>query len=135
MANDKERIIVGLDIGTSVIRVVIGEINESTGKLEVIGCASKESGGINKGSIVNIEKAKDAIKEAIETAEYNASVAVSSVVLGIGGSQIEGKNSRAVVPVRSNGRTNGEITEEDVKYFLIEHDELQETISKVGSAT
>ena len=41
MANDKERIFVGLDIGTSVIRVVIGEINESTGKLEVIGCASK----------------------------------------------------------------------------------------------
>ena len=118
MANDKERIIVGLDIGTSVIRVVIGEINESTGKLEVIGCASKESGGINKGSIVNIEKAKDAIKEAIETAEYNASVAVSSVVLGIGGSQIEGKNSRAVVPVRSNGRTNGEITEEDVKKVI-----------------
>ena len=127
MANDRERIIVGLDIGTSVIRVVIGEINESTGKLEVIGCASKESGGINKGSIVNIEKAKDAIKEAIETAEYNASVAVSSVVLGIGGSQIEGKNSRAVVPVRSNGRTNGEITEEDVKKVIENATEILST--------
>ena len=118
MANDKERIIVGLDIGTSVIRVVIGELNEETGKLEVIGTASIESGGINKGSIVNIEKAKDAIKEAIETAEYNASVAVSSVVLGIGGSQIEGKNSRAVVPVRSNGRVNREITIEDVNKVI-----------------
>ena len=127
MANDRERIIVGLDIGTSVIRVVIGEINESTGKLEVIGCASKESGGINKGSIVNIEKAKDAIKEAIETAEYNASVAVSSVVLGIGGSQIEGKNSRVVVPVRSNGRTNGEITEEDVKKVIENATEILST--------
>jgi cell division protein FtsA len=118
MANDKERIIVGLDIGTSVIRVVIGELNESTDKLEVIGTASIESGGINKGSIVNIEKAKDAIKEAIETAEYNASVTVDSVVLGIGGSQVEGKNSRAVVPVRSNGRTNREITEEDVNKVI-----------------
>ena len=59
-----------------------------------------------------------ASKEAIETAEYNASVAVSSVVLGIGGSQIEGKNSKAVVPVRSNGRVNREITIEDVNKVI-----------------
>ena len=118
MANDKERIIVGLDIGTSVIRVVIGELNEETGKLEVIGTASKESGGINKGSIVNIEKAKEAIREAIETAEYNAGATVESIILGIGGSQIEGKNSRAVVPVRSNGRVNREITIEDVNKVI-----------------
>lgn len=118
MANDKERIIVGLDIGTSVIRVVIGELNEETGKLEVIGTASKESGGINKGSIVNIEKAKEAIREAIETAEYNAGATVESIILGIGGSQIEGKNSRAVVPVRSNGRVNREITIDDVNKVI-----------------
>jgi len=118
MANDKERIIVGLDIGTCVIRVVIGELNEETGKLEVIGTASKESGGINKGSIVNIEKAKEAIREAIETAEYNAGATVESIILGIGGSQIEGKNSRAVVPVRSNGRVNREITIEDVNKVI-----------------
>lgn len=118
MANDKERIIVGLDIGTSVIRVVIGELNEETGKLEVIGTASIESGGINKGSIVNIEKAKEAIREAIETAEYNAGATVESIILGIGGSQIEGKNSRAVVPVRSNGRVNREITIEDVNKVI-----------------
>lgn len=118
MANDKDKIIVGLDIGTSVIRVVIAEINDETGKLEIIGTAAKESGGISKGSIVNIEKAKVAIKNAIEAAEYNAGAVVESVVLGIGGSQIEGKNSRAVVPVRSNGRSNREITAEDVSKVI-----------------
>lgn len=127
MANDKDKVIVGLDIGTSVIRVVIGEINEETGKLEIIGTASKPSEGINKGSIVNIEKAKAAIKEAVEAAEYNAGATVESVVLGIGGSQIEGKNSRAVVPVRSNGRSNREITYEDVKKVIDNATEILST--------
>lgn len=127
MANDKDKVIVGLDIGTSVIRVVIAEIGEDTGRLEIIGTASTESGGINKGSIVNIEKAKTAITAAIEAAELNAGANVDSVILGIGGSQIEGKNSSAVVPVRSNGRVNREITPEDVNKVIENATEILRT--------
>ncbi len=106
--------IVGLDIGTSVIRVAIGELDEETGKICIAGTASKKSAGLRNGVIVNIEDAKDAIRETVEAAELNAGVEVTSVVTAIGGSQIESQNSRGVVPVRNNGKNNKEITRDDV---------------------
>ena len=60
--------IVGLDIGTNVIRVAIGEIDPETGNLQIAGTASKKSAGLRNGVIVNIEDAKNAIKEAIDAA-------------------------------------------------------------------
>ena len=59
MADDK---IVGLDIGTSVIRVAIGEIDPETGNIQIAGTASRKSAGLRNGVIVNIEDAKNAIK-------------------------------------------------------------------------
>jgi len=106
--------IVGLDIGTSTIRVAIGEIDEDTGKIQIAGTATRKSAGLRMGVIVNIEEAKDAIREAIEAAEQNAGMEVTTVVTAIGGSQIESQNSRGVVPVRTNGKNNKEITREDV---------------------
>ncbi len=105
--------IVGLDIGTSVIKVAVGEIDED-GKLQIVATASKKSAGLRNGVIVNIEDAKDAIREAIEAAEQEGGILVNSVVTAIGGSQIEGEPSKGVVPVRSSGKNNREITREDV---------------------
>ncbi|MCR4735835.1 MAG: cell division protein FtsA [Treponema sp.] len=104
--------IVGLDIGTSVIKVAIGELDED-GKLQIIATASKKSAGLRNGVIVNIEDAKDAIREAIEAAEQDGGILVNSVITAIGGSQIEGEQSKGVVPVRST-KNNREITAEDV---------------------
>ena len=67
-----ENKIVGLDIGTSVIRVAIGEIDPETQKMVITGTAQKKSAGLRNGVIVNIEDAKNAIKEAIDAAEQNA---------------------------------------------------------------
>lgn len=106
--------VVGLDIGTSAIRVAIGEIDEETGKIRIAGTACKKSAGLRNGVIVNIEDAKEAIREAVEAAEQNAGTEVVSVVTAIGGPQIESQNSRGVVPVRTNGKNNKEITREDV---------------------
>lgn len=109
-----ERCIVGLDIGTSVIRVAIGEITDE-GNLQVIATAEKKSAGLRNGVIVNIEDAKDVIKDAIETAEQEAGVIVNSVIASIGGSQIESENSRGVVPIRPTGKSNSSaVTAEDV---------------------
>lgn len=104
--------IVGLDIGTSVIKVAVGEIDED-GKLQIIATSSKKSAGLRNGVIVNIEDAKDAIREAIEAAEQDGGILINSVITAIGGSQIEGEQSRGVVPVRSN-KNNREITAEDI---------------------
>ena len=113
-----EKCIVGLDIGTSVIRVAIGEVDEG-GNLHVIATSSKKSAGLRNGVIVNIEDAKDVIKEAIEAAEQEAGIIASSVIASIGGSQIESENSRGVVPIRPNGKNNtSAVTPEDVSKVI-----------------
>lgn len=116
MADD--RIVVGLDIGTSVIRVAIGEVDE-TGSLHIIATSAQKSAGLRNGVIVNIEDAKDAIKEAIEAAETKGGVLVNSVIASIGGSQIESENSRGVVPIRNNSKGgSSSVTSDDVEKVI-----------------
>ena len=110
--------IVGLDIGTNVIRVAIGEIDPETGNLQIAGTASKKSAGLRNGVIVNIEDAKNAIKEAIDAAEQNAGTTVESVITAIGGSQIESQNSRGTVPVSSVNKSIKEISHADVERVI-----------------
>lgn len=115
MADDK---IVGLDIGTSVIRVAIGEIDPETGNLQIAGTASRKSAGLRNGVIVNIEDAKTAIKETIDAAEQNAGTTVESVITAIGGSQIESQNSRGTVPVSSTNKSTKEISVADLERVI-----------------
>ena len=116
MADD--RIIVGLDIGTSVIRVAIGEVDDD-GKLHIVATSAQKSAGLRNGVIVNIEDAKDVIKEAIEAAETKGGVLVDSVIVSIGGSQIESQNSSGVVPIRNTnkGGTTA-VTREDIEKVI-----------------
>lgn len=116
MADD--RIIVGLDIGTSVTRVAIGEYDEETGKIQIAGTASKKSKGLRYGVIVNIEDEKEIIKEAIEAAEQDAGITVESVVIAVGGQHIESRNSKGAVAVKSSGKGNKEITRDDVERVI-----------------
>lgn len=115
MINNK---IVGLDIGTSVVRVAIGELDPETGKMTIIGTSQKKSAGLRNGVIVNIEEAKNAIKEAIDAAEQNAGTIVESVVTAVGGDLIESQNSRGVVPVSSGNKSTKEIGEADVQRVI-----------------
>ncbi|MCI5606201.1 MAG: cell division protein FtsA [Treponema sp.] len=107
-------IVVGLDIGTSVIRVAIGELNVETGKIQIAGTAARKSAGLRNGIIVNIEEAKEAIRLAVEDAVQNSGILVESVITAIGGSQIVSQNSRGTVPVSSSGRGNKEINTDDI---------------------
>ncbi|MBR4180153.1 MAG: cell division protein FtsA [Treponema sp.] len=116
MADD--RIIVGLDIGTSVIRAAVGEVDDE-GALHIVSTSSRKSAGLRNGVIVNIEDAKDAIKETLEKAETNGGVLINSVIASIGGSQIESQNSRGVVPIRNNSKGGSSaVTPEDVEKVI-----------------
>ena len=106
-------VIVGLDIGTSVIRAVIGEIDEN-GSLQIIGVGKAPSTGLRNGVIINIQATMSTITTAIDSAEFMSGREVSAVITGIGGSQVEGVNSRGVVAVAAHGRNTHEITQDDV---------------------
>jgi len=103
-----EKIIVGLDIGTTKICAVVGEMMDD--QISIIGVGSHPSTGLRKGSVVNIESTVDSIKKAVEEAELMAGCDISSVYVGIAGNHIKGFNSHGIIAIK--GR---EITEQDVE--------------------
>lgn len=98
MAQGQENIIVGLDIGTTKICCVVGEVNGS--EVNVIGIGTHPSVGLRKGVVVNIESTVESIKKAVEEAELMAGCEISSVYAGIAGGHITGFNSRGIVAVK-----------------------------------
>lgn len=106
-------IIVGLDIGTSTVRAVIGELNENN-SLQISGVGKAVSTGLRSGIIVNIEATMKAITSAIESAELMFGCEVVSCFTAIGGSQIDSLNSRGLVAVSNRGKGSREINQEDI---------------------
>ena len=113
-----EGIIVGLDVGSSVIKVAIGSYDEKTEEVQIAGISSIKSAGLRNGVVVNIEDAKDAIQKVIDAAEQNAGMKIDSVVTAVGGACIESMNSKGSVPVNSAGKNNKEITKSDYKRVI-----------------
>ena len=100
MANDDgKHMIVGLDIGTSKVVAVVGEIDPDGG-IEVVGIGSHPSRGMKKGVVVNIESTVNAIQRAVEEAELMAGCQIHSVYVGIAGSHIRSVNSHGIVAIR-----------------------------------
>lgn len=95
-------VIVGVDIGTSNVRVVIAEYTED-GELQITGTGVSPSKGLKKGIVLNIEETVQAIRRAVEDAEMQAGQEVTFCVVSIGGSQIEGLNSKGSVAVSEKG--------------------------------
>ena len=91
--------IVGLDIGTSKVVAIVGQINDD-GSLEVVGIGSQPSRGMKKGVVVNIESTVQAIQKAVEEAELMAGCRVHSVYTGIAGSHIKSMNSHGIVAIK-----------------------------------
>lgn len=105
--------LVGLDIGTSTVRAVIGVFSDN-GELQITGVGKAPSNGLRNGAIVNIEAATSSVKSAIEAAEMMAGHEVLSLFTAIGGSQVSSMNSTGVVGVAGNGKGIQEITHKDV---------------------
>ena len=91
--------VIGLDIGTSKVAAIVGEIT-AEGDLEIIGIGSHPSRGMKKGVVVNIESTVQSIQRAIEEAELMAGCEIDSVYAGIAGSHIRSINSHGIVAVR-----------------------------------
>jgi cell division protein FtsA len=108
--------VAGLDIGTTKVCAVIGERNES-GVLEITGVGVCPSTGLRKGVVVNIESTLRAVRTAIEKAEMMSGKEVHSCWTGIGGSHIDGINSRGVVAVGKNRETR-EISKDDIERVM-----------------
>ena len=110
----EERIVVGVDIGTTKVCAVVAADDE-LGRINVLGVGVAESQGLNRGVVVNIDKTVAAIQEAIHEAERAAGVTVQSVIVGIAGDHVQSFQSRGVITTSSR---DGEITERDVDRLL-----------------
>ena len=75
----KERYLVGLDVGTSKVTAVVGEVRDGK-ELEIVGLGVAESRGIRRGVVVNLEAAVESIRKAIEEAELMAGVEIDSEI-------------------------------------------------------
>jgi len=107
MAKGKnDRIIVGLDIGTTKICTIVGEVVDSN--LEIIGLGIAPSKGIKKGVVVNIDETVDAIKRSVQEAEMMAGSKISSVYVGIAGGHIKSYNSTGVIAIKSRTVTEND---------------------------
>lgn len=105
-----EKVIMGLDIGSSWIRAVVGSLAKD-GQLMVDSICERPSEGVRNGVIVNAEQTLKSITSVIQEAELQAGAEVQSVVVGIGGSGIEGRQSEGVAGITTKGL---EITNSDI---------------------
>jgi len=103
-----KKMLVGLDIGTSKIVAIVGEVDPD-GNIEIVGLGSHPSRGLKKGVVVNIESTVQSIKRAVEEAELMAGCTIHSVYAGIAGSHIHSMNSHGIVAVRDREVTSMDI--------------------------
>ncbi len=94
-----KNLIVGLDIGTSKVVAIVGEVTPD-GEIEIIGLGSHPSKGLKKGVVVNIESTVQSIQRAVEEAELMAGCQINSVYAGIAGSHIKSINSHGIVAIK-----------------------------------
>ncbi len=115
MANTKhsdKQLVVGLDIGTSKVAVVVCEISP-LGEIEIIGVAEQPALGMQRGMVSNIELMVQSIEQAIKEAEMMAACDIVGVFAGITGAHVRSYNSSGVVAIRG-----GEVTQDDVNRVI-----------------
>jgi cell division protein FtsA len=114
---DSKDFVVGLDIGTTKICCIVGEVSHDTSSAEptidIVGIGTAPSGGLRKGVVINIDATVESITKAIEEAELMAGIEISTVYTGIAGGHIKSFNSTGIVAVKDK-----EITEQDVQRVI-----------------
>lgn len=112
----KKDFVVGLDIGTTKICCIVGEITETSGPqpiIDIVGIGTAPSSGLRKGVVINIDATVESITKAVEEAELMAGIEISSVFTGIAGGHIRSFNSTGIVAVKDR-----EINENDVQRVI-----------------
>lgn len=146
----KDNIVVGLDIGTTKICAIVGEVKQEG--LEIIGIGTHPSKGLRKGVVVNIDSTVQSIRKAIEEAELMAGCEINTAYVGIAGGHIKGFNSHGVIAVKDREITKSDIarvieaaqaitipTDREVihvipqEYILDQQDCIQEPLGMTGT--
>jgi cell division protein FtsA len=114
----KKDFVVGLDIGTTKICCIVGEVSQATNgagdpTIDIVGIGTAPSSGLRKGVVINIDATVESITKAIEEAELMAGIEISTVYTGIAGGHIKSFNSTGIVAVKDK-----EITEQDVQRVI-----------------
>ena len=104
----EKNMIVALDIGTSKVVAIVGQVNASN-EIEIIGIGSHPSRGMKKGVVVNIESTVQSIQRAVEEAELMAGCQIHSAYAGIAGSHIRSLNSHGIVAIKDKEVTHGDV--------------------------
>ena len=100
MAKKTNNVIAGLDLGTTKVCAIVGELKDD-GQVDIIGIGITPSHGLKKGVVVNIDSTVESIKKAVQEAELMAGVEVNAVYVGISGGHIKGMNSRGVAAIKN----------------------------------
>jgi cell division protein FtsA len=103
----REELIVGLDIGTTKIACIVGEVTDDG--VDIIGIGTHPSSGLKKGVVVNIDSTVQSIQKAVEEAEHMAGVEITTVYAGIAGAHIRSLNSEGVVAIKDKEVRPGDI--------------------------
>lgn len=114
MENENERIVVGLDIGTTKVCAVVASIDEQD-RIHILGVGKAPSDGLNRGVVVNIDRTVNAIKTAVDQAQLASGIEVNSVNVGIAGDHIRSIRSKGVITINNKDK---EITVQDVERLL-----------------
>jgi len=120
----KEKIIVGLDVGTSNVRTVVAKVNFEEGKPQILGVGEVPSFGLRRGVVVDIEETVKSIEQSIRQAEQASGLPIKEVYVSLGGDHLTCQLKKGVVAV---SRADNEISEEDVQRAI-------EAVSNVASA-
>ncbi|MCX6230793.1 MAG: cell division protein FtsA [Bacteroidetes bacterium] len=121
----ESEIIVGLDIGTTKIAVIIGR-KDSHGKIEILGSGKTDSVGVMRGSVINIEKTAESILSAVQEASAASNVEVAEVYVGIAGQHIKSLQQRGNIMRNS---TDEEISQKDINLLI---DNMHKLVMKPG---
>ncbi len=105
---DERKLLVGLDVGTSKVVAIVGELSLE-GRIEIIGFGSSPSRGLKRGVVVNIESTVQSIQRAVEEAELMAGCEINNVYTGIAGSHVRSLNSHGIVAIRDKEVTPGDV--------------------------
>src|SRR3989344_6880543 len=106
-----EQILVGLDVGTTAVRVVVGKKENPGTPPSIIGVGEAKSSGIRRGVIVDIEEAVSSISKALEKAERMTGISVDHAVVSVGGAHVVSLESHGAI---ARGRADREISENHV---------------------
>ena len=108
MKRSGKNLIVGLDVGTSKVVAIVGEIGDD-GEIEIVGLGSHPSYGLKRGVVVNIESTVQSIQRAVEEAELMAGCQINGVFAGIAGSHIRSLNSHGIVAIKDKEVTSSDV--------------------------